>query len=209
MSHQAQQDFIAAVKNAAPQAFENKKVIEVGSLNINGTVRDFFTDCDYTGIDLGFGEGVDLVLDGSELTSFYPLDFFDVAISTECFEHNPKWRETFWNMYNVSRDIVIFTCAGLGRPEHGTARTDSGSSPYTAQSNYYRNLEPEDFIKDFTEHDFSKFIFIENNDDHDLYFVGVKGDLECNINAIAEYGESLNDFNIIADYSTFTWMDKA
>jgi hypothetical protein len=40
-------------------------VIEVGNLNLNGSVREFFSECDYLGLEVGEGEGegqdVDLV----------------------------------------------------------------------------------------------------------------------------------------------------
>lgn len=41
MSHQQQLDFVAAVKAEFPEHFSQTKVLEVGSLNINGSVRQF------------------------------------------------------------------------------------------------------------------------------------------------------------------------
>ena len=77
MSHKEQTDFVAAVKDKHPEFFQNKKVLEVGSLNINGTVRDFFTDCEYVGCDLGEGPGVDIVCAGQDLD--FPDNSFDVV----------------------------------------------------------------------------------------------------------------------------------
>jgi len=57
-------------------------VLEVGSLNINGTVRDFFDAEEYIGIDIGEGPGVDVVSGGHKYKS---KKKFDCVISCECF----------------------------------------------------------------------------------------------------------------------------
>lgn len=41
MSHQSQIDFVAGVKNRFPDYFTDKKVLEIGSLDINGSIRTF------------------------------------------------------------------------------------------------------------------------------------------------------------------------
>ena len=87
MSHQQQLSFVASVKDQFPEYFSQTKVLEVGSLNINGSVRQFFQNPDeYIGCDLGEGPGVDIVCRGHELP--YPDGAFDVVISCECFEHD-------------------------------------------------------------------------------------------------------------------------
>jgi hypothetical protein len=89
MSHQQQLDFIKSVKDQLPEYFKGTKVLEVGSLNINGSVRQFFEPDQYIGCDLGEGAGVDIVCRGHELP--YPNESFDVVISCECFEHDRHW----------------------------------------------------------------------------------------------------------------------
>lgn len=173
MSHAEQREFITTVKNRFPEFFSSKKVIEIGSLDINGTVRDFFTDCEYIGVDVGPGPGVDLVSLGHEVD--YPDGYFDVSISAECFEHNPLWLETFINMYRMSSGLVVFTCASEGRPEHGTRRTSPGDSPLTLDmfSDYYKNLTEKDFTDVLKfEKLFQEFEFSVNRSSHDLYFWG-------------------------------------
>lgn len=174
MAHDAQRRFIQAVKDANPEFFTGQKVLEVGSLDINGTVRDFFTNnVQYLGIDVGPGPGVDVVISGSEIDT--EDDYFDVTISTECFEHNPVWRETFENMVRMTRPggLIVFTCAGKNRPEHGTTRSDVGSSPLTVSIgwDYYRNLEPKDFAESLEGLDYR---FYEEPYACDLYFVARK-----------------------------------
>ena len=143
MSHKEQIDFVIAVKEKHPSFFINKRVLEVGSLNINGTVRDLFVDCDYVGCDLGEGSGVDIVCAGQDLT--LPDDSFDVVLSCECFEHNPAYQETLHNMVRMLKPsgLLFFTCATTGRAEHGTSRTTPKDAPFCGD--YYRNLVAEDF----------------------------------------------------------------
>jgi SAM-dependent methyltransferase len=196
MSHSTQQDFISYTKNKFPNYFINSKVLEVGSLDINGSMRSFFSECDYLGIDIGEGQGVDLVVQGQEYDA--PDESYDVCASGECFEHNPYWAETFSNMVRMCKSggLVLFTCATTGRKEHGTSRTDSGSSPLTVGIGweYYKNLTEQDFRESFEESfdeifseyefhstedydnptDFIKHMRTYINPCEDLYFWGIK-----------------------------------
>lgn len=170
MAHIQQFYFVEFVKNKFPQNFYKAKVLEIGSLNINGTVRDLFVDCDYLGVDVGEGKDVDLVCEGQNLDD--PNETYDTTISCECFEHNPYWKETFENMHRMTKigGLVIFSCATTGRPEHGTSRTNKADSPLTTWD-YYRNLTEQDFN---VEGMFSQYEFATQHQTHDLYFYGVK-----------------------------------
>ena len=52
MAHQQQFDFVKSVRDKFQESFNKAKVLEVGSLDINGSVRQFFTECDYLGKDV-------------------------------------------------------------------------------------------------------------------------------------------------------------
>lgn len=177
MSHTQQMNFVQSIKNRFPQYFTNTKVLEIGSLNINGTVRIFFSNCDYTGIDVGPGYCVDIVCEGQKYTD--PDNSFDTVLSCECFEHNPYWVETFTNMVRMCKfdGLVLMTCATTGRPEHGTSRTSPQDSPLTVRSGweYYKNLTEQD-VRDNIDLDglFKTFEFSVNTMSHDLYFIGIK-----------------------------------
>lgn len=177
MAHQQQFEFIDKVKKEFPKYFSNQKVLEVGSLNVNGSVRQFFIDCDYLGLDVGPGPDVDLVAMGDEYDS--PDSSYDVVISCECLEHNPKWVETFRNMIRLTkpRGAVIMTCATTGRAEHGTTRVSPLDSPLTIKLGweYYRNLTVADFEEHFNFRElFENHEFIVNISSRDLYFFGIK-----------------------------------
>ena len=169
VSHQSQLDFVASLKRQFPEYFTARKVLEVGSLDINGSVRQFFDDCTYIGVDLGEGKGVDLVAKGEDLV--FPDNSFDVSISCECFEHNPEWAKTFNNMVRMTHGLVVMTCATTGRAEHGTTRTSPADAPFCGD--YYMNLTESD-IKDNCNFDkFLSFGFSSCNSPADLYFWGI------------------------------------
>ena len=44
-----------------PEFFQNKSVPEVGSWDTNGSIRRFFSNCEYIGVDIAEGPGVDVV----------------------------------------------------------------------------------------------------------------------------------------------------
>jgi SAM-dependent methyltransferase len=173
LAHQQQFDFVSTVANALPNNFAKCKVLEVGSLNINGSVRQFFTDCDYIGIDIGQGRDVDIVCPGQEYNA--PDNTFDTVISCECFEHNPEWVETFANMYRMVKPsgLIVMSCATTGRAEHGTKRTSPGDAPFC--NDYYKNLTEQDFVENFDiDSMFSVYEFGIGEATKDLYFYGVK-----------------------------------
>ena len=171
MSHPNQVAFVQSIKGCFSDGFANKKVLEIGSLNINGSVRQFFTNCEYLGVDIGEGKDVDLVCNGHELP--FPNLSFDTVISCECLEHDVYWDKTFQKMCELSKDLVVMTCATTGRPEHGTTATNADVAPFT--NNYYRNLAIHDFVDNFDFHNiFKHFGFSINSDSQDLYFWGKK-----------------------------------
>jgi SAM-dependent methyltransferase len=179
MSHPEELGFVRLTRELLCPA--GGKILEIGSYNSsepNGGNRAIFAGYDYTGVDLTEGPGVDLVASGHEVD--LPSSSFDVTLSTECFEHNPVWGETFANMYRMTEPggIVIVTCATRGRVEHGTTRSAlAGSSVGTTAVgwNYYRNLTQADFERAFDlSRMFTVHRFYTVRTSHDLYFFGAK-----------------------------------
>ena len=189
MSHPEQMNFMRSMKSKFPLHFDNTRILEVGSLNINGSFRELVDNSrQYIGIDVGPGPGVDVVVPGQNYDG--SSNYFDIVVSSECFEHNPYWLETFFNMIRMCRPggLVLMSCATTDRPEHGTSRTSPRDSPLTLQKgwDYYRNLTEKDFLSHcipglhFSEHAFS----VNNNGNiwaNDLYFYGLKHDTDIRI----------------------------
>jgi len=177
VAHKQQMTFVASVKQRNPGFFYDKKVIEIGSLDINGSIRSLFQKCQYTGVDVAPGRGVDVVAQGHTVEQ--DLGKWDVVCSTEMFEHNPRWADTWRRMLDLVRPggLVFFTCATEGRAEHGTSRTTPSDSPLTVGIGweYYKNLTEADFR---AEADlpavFSDFEFTVEPSHRDIYFWGIK-----------------------------------
>ena len=132
--HEAVKDFIKQVKAKYPSYFINKYVIEFGSLDINGTPKEFFKDCPdckYYGVDWRAGPGVDIV---SLAHNYNPLVKFNVVISTEKLEHDKYAEESVKNMVKLleSDGLLIITCAGPLRKEH---------EPECGVDNHYANIQ--------------------------------------------------------------------
>jgi SAM-dependent methyltransferase len=180
MAHELQQDFIRRVKGRFPKYFNDVKVLDIGSLDINGNAKHFFSHpLYYVGVDLSEGDNVNVVSSGHLYDSGFQ---FDVVMSAECFEHDMYYPRTISNMIRLlkSNGLMIFTCASTGRPEHGTLRSTPSDAPFLQHiderwANYYKNLTEDDIRAIIDVND----IFIDYNFEYepnscDLYFWGIK-----------------------------------
>ena len=79
----------AAEKFAAKYFRGSLKVAEIGSRDVNGTMRGIFSGHEYTGFDIEPGPGVDVVLANSEANPF-PDGSFDAVISANTLEHTRR-----------------------------------------------------------------------------------------------------------------------
>ncbi len=194
--HKEQITYLNKMKEKFPEAFKNKKVLDIGSFNVNGNEKPWFDDCDFIGLDLLPGPGVDVACPANEYDA--PDGTFDTIISCECWEHNPYYKESIMNAIRMlkSGGYFIWTCATTGRPVHGTKTQDNidKSNKKTAQGNssenwitmpnveredwdneYYKNVTEED-IREFCDVDsiFVSYEFEVENNHCDLYFWGIK-----------------------------------
>jgi SAM-dependent methyltransferase len=175
MAHPEQQKFFEQLKVLFPDHFSGKiNVLEIGSQDINGTVRDFFQKgANYLGLDLGMAKGVDWTIPG-ELVEL-PDQWASVCISTECFEHAATWEQILMNMIRITREdgLLILSIAGHGRATHGTVDSEVESSPFT--TSYYKNLGADDITQKIRlGHYFKRHSFQVDSEAGDTYFWGVR-----------------------------------
>ena len=173
-------DFTIFVKNILRDYFLNKTVLDVGAGDINGNNRFLFENCDYHGNDVIDNKNVTIVSKTKDLP--FESGYFDTIISTECFEHDPEYKESFKKIYNMLKPngLFFFTCASTGRPEHGTRRTTPQDSYGTIgkledMQDYYKNLTVLDLFDVLDLNDlFSTWDSYYNGETCDLYFIGIK-----------------------------------
>lgn len=174
MAHREQIEAMLAIRNLFPDRFKGARVLDIGSLDINGNNRYLFESPDYTGIDLGKGRNVDVECRGHLYRNPAP---YDIVISTECFEHDQFWPLTIYNAASLLKPqgLFMWSCATTGRPEHGTRRTTPADSPFTFDSDYYMNITAADVMTSVNIPAlFDRYQFLVNEQAADLYFWGIK-----------------------------------
>ena len=95
-----------------------KRVLDVGGRDVNGSLRQFFTDSEFTCMDMETHSSVDVVCNPGDP---FPFDdnYFDLIVSTSCFEHDPIFWMTFLEMSRVVKpDGIIYINAPSSGPPH-------------------------------------------------------------------------------------------
>ena len=78
-----------------PRNDTNLRIIEIGSQNINGSIRELFTEYkNYLGVDFVSGNGVDHILADPYQINL-ESNSADVILTSSCLEHS----EMFWLLY--------------------------------------------------------------------------------------------------------------
>jgi SAM-dependent methyltransferase len=112
------------IENLKKEEFEGKKILEVGSKYVNGSVRPliekFCQPSEYIGIDIEEGKFVDMILPAEEIVNYFGKEVFDVVIATELLEHVKDWRKIIQNMKDVLKPLgyIYITTRSLGFPFH-------------------------------------------------------------------------------------------
>ena len=173
-------NFTKYVKTVFPDFFKNKVVLDVGSGDINGNNRGLFTDCEYNGNDVIDAPNVTIVSKTKDLP--FNDESFDMIISTECFEHDPEYKDSFLKIYKMLKPsgLFCFTCASTNRREHGTRRSGPRDSYGTIGNiedmhDYYKNLTVSELNEVLQlDNTFSTWETYYNSSSCDLYFIGIK-----------------------------------
>jgi len=94
-------------------------VLEVGSLNVNGSYRPLFAGCEYVGLDIRKGKDVDVVVadpwDWKELEGRK----FDLIVSGQCLEHvEYPWRTAKLMLEHCAPDGYLAVTAPARQVRH-------------------------------------------------------------------------------------------
>lgn len=190
--HKEAREFTLFVRRILSEFFIGKVVLDVGSGDINGNNKFLFENCEYNGNDVIQAPNVTIVSKTEDLP--FKDNTFDTIVSTECFEHDPEYKESIIKIYKMLKPngLFCFSCASTGRPEHGTRRSNPNDSYGTIgnledMSDYYKNLTQIDLNNVLLLNTmFSVWDTYYNNDSKDLYFVGIKKG-NYNFNSLEKY----------------------
>jgi len=84
-------------KHVKEKELGDKKVLDVGSLHINGSLKPLFTD--YTGLDMRAGKNVDVVANAHKIP--FEDESFEVVTCAEMLEHDDCPFITMGEIYRV------------------------------------------------------------------------------------------------------------
>jgi len=110
-------------KNLTREEVRGKRVIEIGSCDVNGGLRpiiESWEPADYVGVDIKEGPGVDAICNAESLLERLDKASFDIVISTELLEHVRDWRKTVSNIKNVCKPggVILVTTRSYGFGYH-------------------------------------------------------------------------------------------
>lgn len=169
--------WMQGLKGTFPEFFKDVKVLEVGSADINGSMRFLFEGRDYKGLDVASGGAVDIV---SVAHKYETDERYDVVCSTNALEHDMYWRKTLRKMYELTKPGgLMWFVACSDWEEHGTRRTSPEQS-FTTQVNdkwadYYKNLSVRDVMSVLSKLPFkTSKAEINPHTDIDVCFWGIK-----------------------------------
>ena len=174
MTHPAQTKWCEHIKKNNPGYFRDKRVLDIGSLDVNGNNRYLFDDCEYIGLDVAPGPNVDVVSIAHE---YMPSAPFDVVLSTNALEHDLYWKQTLDAMLTFLKPAgLLFFSVASAWPEHGTKRNSpdvSGTSQMGPEwENHYRNFREMDLYKNLNWNQFFRYGI--STFERDLRFWAVK-----------------------------------
>lgn len=145
------------------------RVLEIGALNINGSIRPLFAGAErYCGIDVVPGPGVDVVASGAT----YQPDFVpDCVVCCEVLEHTPDAERIVRHMVDLVAPggSVIVTCASEGRAPHSAV-----DGMAVRDGEFYRNVPAADLHGWLHEAGLTDITVQPRPDRGDVYAVGVK-----------------------------------
>lgn len=123
---------------------KGKRVLEVGSYNVNGGVgpvlKNWGKPEEYAGVDIEDGPGVDIVCNAEALAEKFGENSFDFVISVEMMEHVRNWQKVISNLKRVCKPggIIVVT-------------TRSKGFKYHAYPHDYWRFENEDMAEIFSD----------------------------------------------------------
>ena len=128
---------------------KDKRILEVGSFNVNGSVQEFvkpLLPTEYIGVDITPQEGfVDKVMDACDILEQLGAESWDIIISTEMLDQAADWSNAVRNMKECLKPggLLLLTARGPGFPlynhpaDHWRFTTDDAASMFSDFTTLY------------------------------------------------------------------------
>lgn len=146
-----------------------RRVVEIGSKNINGSLRSLFASLPYIGVDVRAGRDVDVVASG---TDFVPPWAPDTVLCAEVLEHvdDPTGHDICQNILRMlaPRGVALLSMACDPRAPHSAV---NGHDLLAEDAEFYRNVTT-DLLRDWLD-GFGRVVWSQHRRG-DLYVRAVK-----------------------------------
>ena len=111
------------MRNLTLSEVRGKKIIEIGSLDVNGSLRSYIESLNpekYIGIDMKEGKNVDVICNAENILEVFGKESFDVVLTTETIEHVKDWRKVISQIKNICKKegIILITTRSKGFAFH-------------------------------------------------------------------------------------------
>lgn len=146
-----------------------ERVVELGSRNVNGSLRMLFAEAYYLGVDLRPGPGVMVVADAA---TYRPPALVDTVVCCEVLEHTASAPKIVENAYGMLVPAGVFIATMATEPRAPHSAEDGGP---LADGEYYHNVGAMELYDWMFSSGFRRIAIEENRAHGDLYAVGFKG----------------------------------
>lgn len=93
--------------NKFSNEFVEPTIVEIGSQNVNGSIREAAPPCKYIGLDFEKANGVDIVLEDPYHLPL-PNQYADMVVTSSCFEHSEMFWLTFLEGVRILKTNGLF-----------------------------------------------------------------------------------------------------
>ena len=166
--------------NLRPDEVKDKKILEVGSYDTNGSLRrlvESYRPAEYIGVDIQKGPGVDFICRAEDILNKFGKESFDLVISTEMLEHVKDWKKAIHNMKVVCKPEggILITTRSRGCPYHSHPydfwRFELKDMRYIFSDCVIENLEKDPLMGVFVKVRRPEAFLEKDLSDYDLYSI--------------------------------------
>src|SRR3990167_1661853 len=174
----SEQKWVNEIWEQFPSKFKDVDVLDVGSANLNGTYKPFFSQkgcSSYTGIDVLPFNNVDVV---GPVHEYNPGKQYDIVFSASQLEHDMYWKKSLMKFIELTKPGGMIIISAWAKLDHHGTKNDQPLTSLTSGLNsewaeYYEIKTV--WTTKVLQNTFSKyFLGMNPHDDGNVVFWGVK-----------------------------------